>query len=92
MDGTVLTTTVKERDLGLTISADMKVSEQCGIEAAKRNQILGLITRNMVYTEKELTIPLYKTIVRPHLEYCLQAWRPYRKIIPNPGISVMKCV
>ena len=35
MDGTVLNTTVKEKDLGLTISADKKVSEQCGIAAAK---------------------------------------------------------
>ena len=26
-------------------------------------------------------ISLYKTIVRPHLEYCIQAWRPYRKDI-----------
>ena len=57
----------------------MKVSEQCGIAAAKGNQILGLIRRNIVYKEKELIIPLYKTIVRPHLEYCIQAWRPYRK-------------
>ena len=24
-------------------------------------------------------IPLYKTIVRSHFEYCIQAWRPYRK-------------
>ena len=79
MGGTVLNTTVKEKDLGLTISADMKVSEQCGIAAAKANQILGLIRRNIVYKEKELIIPLYKTIVRPHLEYCIQAWRPYRK-------------
>ena len=69
MGDTVLNTTLKEKDLGLTISADMKVSEQ----------ILGLIRRNIVYKEKELIIPLYKTIVRPHLEYCIQAWRPYRK-------------
>ena len=79
MGDTVLNTTFKEKDLGLTISADMKVSEQCGIAAAKANQILGLIRRNIVYKEKELIIPLYKTIVRPHLEYCIQAWRPYRK-------------
>ena len=70
MCDTVLNTTVKEKDLGLTISADMKVSEQCGIAAAKGNQILGLIRRNIVYKEKELIIQLYKIIVRPHLEYC----------------------
>ena len=74
MGGTVLSTTLKEKDLGLTINADMKVSEQCGIAAAKGNQILGLIRRNIVYKEKELIIPLHKTIVRPHLEYCIQAW------------------
>ena len=79
MGDTVLNTTLKEKDLGLTISADMKVSEQCGIAAAKGNQILGLIRRNIVYKEKELIISLYKTIVRPHLEYCIQARRPYRK-------------
>ena len=79
MDGSVLNSTIKEKDLGLTVSADMKVTEQCGIAAAKGNQILGLIRRNIVYKEKELIIPLYKTIVRPHLEYCIQAWRPYRK-------------
>ena len=38
--------------------------------------------QNIVYMqhkEKELIIPLYKTIVTPHLEYCIQAWRPHRK-------------
>ena len=35
MGDTVLGTTVKEKDLGFTISADMKVSEQCGIAASK---------------------------------------------------------
>ena len=41
MGATVLGTTVQEKDLGVTISADMKVSEQCGIAASKGNQILG---------------------------------------------------
>ena len=57
----------------------MKVSEQSGIAASKGNNIIGLIRRNITYKLKELIIPLYKAIVRPHLEYCIQAWRPYRK-------------
>ena len=52
MGDTVLGITAKEKDLGITISADMKVSEQCGIAASKVNQILGLIRRNIVYKEK----------------------------------------
>ena len=29
--------------------------------------------------EKQLIVPMYKAIVRQHLEYRIQAWRPYRK-------------
>ena len=36
-----------------------------------------MIRRNITYKEKSLIIPLYKAIVRPHLEYCIQAWNPY---------------
>ena len=69
----------QEKDLGVTFSADMKVSEQCRIAASKGNQILGLIRRTIIYKEKQLIVPLYKAIVRQHLEYCIQAWRLYRK-------------
>ena len=61
----------------LTKKSNMKVSEQCRIAASKGNQILGMIRRNITYKEKSLIVPLYKAIVRPHLEYCIQAWRPY---------------
>ena len=79
MGGALLGRTTQEKVLGVTFSADMKVSEQCGIAASKGNQILGLIRRTIMYKEKQLIVPLYKAIVRPHLEYCIQAWRPYRK-------------
>ena len=79
MGDAVLGRTTQEKDLGVTFNADMKVSEQCGIAASKGNQILGLIRRTITNKEKHLIVPLYKAIVRPHLEYCIQAWRPYRK-------------
>ena len=53
----------------------MKVSKQYGTG----NQILRLILRNITYKIKTLIISGYKAIVRPQLEYCIQAKRPYRK-------------
>ena len=77
MGGTILNKTMKEKDSGVTMNADMKVSDQCTLAASKGNQVLGMIRRNITYKEKSLVIPLCKAIVRPHLEYCIQAWTPY---------------
>ena len=52
MGDTVMGSTVKEKDLGVAISADMKVSEKYGIAASKGNQIIGLIRRNITYKGK----------------------------------------
>ena len=52
MGDTVLGTVVKEKELGVSITADMKASEQCGIASSEGNQILGLIKRNITYKEK----------------------------------------
>ena len=69
MGEAILGRTTQENYLGVTFSADMKVSEQCGIAASKGNQIVGLIRRTIMYKKKQLIVPLYKAIVRPHLEY-----------------------
>ena len=45
MGGTILSKTVKERDLGVTMNDNMKVSEHCRIAASKGNQVLGMIRR-----------------------------------------------
>ena len=77
MGGTILFKTVKEKDLGVTINANMKGSEQPRIAASNDNQIIVMIRINITYKEKGLIAPLYKAIVIPHLEYCIQACRPY---------------
>ena len=38
---------------------------------------LGFISRNFQYKSKDIILPLYKSIVRPHLEYAVQFWSPY---------------
>ena len=68
MGGTIVSKTVKEKDLGVTMNANMKVSEQCRIATSKGNQVIGMIRRNIAYKYKSLLAPLYKTIVIPHLE------------------------
>ena len=46
---TMLVTSVKEKDLGVIVSADMTLLEQCGTAASKGNQISGLIRRMNIY-------------------------------------------
>ena len=53
----VLGDIVKDNDLGVTLSADMKVSEQCGIAASKCNQIIGLTERMWLRVDQ---IDIYK--------------------------------
>ena len=77
MGGTILSKTVKEKDLSVSMNANMKVSEQFRIAASKGNQVLGMIRRNITYKEESFIVRLYKAIVRPPLEYCIQAWSPY---------------
>ena len=52
MGDIVLGNTVIEKDIGVTISADIKVSDWGGIAASKGNQIIGLIKINITYKEK----------------------------------------
>ena len=65
MGDTILGKSEKEKDLG-----DQLVLT-CGLAAAKGNQILGLIRRNITYMEKYIILPLHKAVVRPHAEYCI---------------------
>ena len=47
--------------------------------AKKANCVLGMIKRNIKCKNAAIFIRLYKSLVRPRLEYCIQAWSPYHK-------------
>ena len=65
--------------MGAIISEDLKCEKQCSEAVRKANRMLGLIKRNVIDRPKETIIPLYKSLVRPHLEHCCQIWSPYYK-------------
>ena len=39
---------------------------------------------------KNNIVPLYKSLARPHLEYCVQAWRPYLQQDTNNIVGVQR--
>jgi len=77
MDGKQLDTAEEEKDLGIIITKNLKVSQQCKQAYAKASRMLGLINRSIKFKDKDILLSLYKTLVRPHLEYCIPAWSPH---------------
>ena len=66
-----------EKDLGVWFSSNLKQSKQCIEARNKASRVLGFINRNVEYKSREVILKLYKSYVRPHLEYCIQAWKPH---------------
>ena len=64
----------EEKDLGVTITDDLKVSAQCETAYSKANRMLGLIKRTFSSHNQMIMSALNKSLVRPHLEYCTAAW------------------
>ena len=66
-----------ERDLGVMIRSDLKWNTQVRSAAKKANMVLGKLKKTFECRDSDMWTKLYTSLVRPHLEYAVQAWNPH---------------
>ena len=55
----------------------MKVDKHILNCVNKANKILGVVKRSFIYMNRDMFIQLYKSLIRPNLEYATVIWNPY---------------
>jgi hypothetical protein len=77
MNGVQLEKVESARDIGVIVQSNLKPTAQCLKAAATARTVLSQITRTFHYRDKVTFLKLYKTYVRPHLEFSTPAWSPW---------------
>ena len=76
LNGHPLKSSLQERDLGVIISHDLKFGPQVAKAIARANSMIYRIRETLTYLDIKMVDRLYKTLIRPHLEFAVSAWNP----------------
>ena len=80
LGGVQLGGSVVEKDLGVLVDHKLNNGMQCQAAVSKASKVLScIIKRGMDSRDRDIILPLYKSLVRPHLEYAVQFWAPVLK-------------
>ena len=74
-----LSTVKEEKDLGVIVDTDLKFRKHMAEKISKANTMIYLIKHTFKYLDAEMFKLLYKSLVRPHLEYASSVWSPTLK-------------
>ena len=77
MNGRTLRSINIQRDLGVQVHSFLKVATQMDKVVKKAYGMLAFIGRGIEYRNWQVMLQLYRTLVRSHLEYCIQFWSPH---------------
>jgi hypothetical protein len=77
LNGCDIPNKTSEKDLGVTISSNLKFSDHCAKSVRSAEGVLWCIRRCIKYMSKDIFLRLYKALVRPRLEYASSVWCPH---------------
>ena len=77
VNGRTLKNIDSQRDLGVQVHSSLKVAMQVEKVVKKAYGMLAFIGRGSEFKNWQVMLQLYRTLVRPHLEYSVQFWSPH---------------
>ena len=74
-----LNETNSEKDLGVIVDTELQFGDHIASVVKKSRKISGMLMKNICHKSKDIMVPLFKALVRPHLEYANAVWAPYKR-------------
>ena len=65
-----------EKDLGVLVSESLSWQPHIDSIVKKANSCVAWVLRSVISRSPKVMLQIYKSMIRPHLEYCVQLWSP----------------